>query len=267
MGIPKIIHYCWFGGKQLPRDAVNCIKSWKKYYPDYEIIEWNEENFDIDICAYVKEAYTEKKWAFVSDYARFWILYNYGGLYFDTDVEVIKRADDVIIGGSFMGNEYGIELNTALVNPGLGMGAEKGLPFFKTVLDYYGNIHFDKLHMKTICEYTTELLKAEGYKYDECIKKIAGLNIYPIDYFCPMNYYTGEITITENTCSIHHYSATWITDKEKKAKQIRKILEEKTRISLEHNIIFSIWKNLYCYGIKGFIRKFYTLFFRKEEKK
>ena len=90
MGIPKVIHYCWFGRKQLPQDAVYCIESWKKYYPDYEIVEWNEDNFDVNICDYVKEAYAEKKWAFVSDYARFWILYNYGGLYFDTDVEVIK---------------------------------------------------------------------------------------------------------------------------------------------------------------------------------
>ena len=149
MGIPKVIHYCWFGRKQLPKDAVDCIESWKKYYPDYEIVEWNEDNFNVNICDYVKEAYAEKKWAFVSDYARFWILYNYGGLYFDTDVEVIKRASDIIAKGSFMGNEYGLEQNTVLVNPGLGMGAEKGLAFFKTVLDYYNNIHFDKFQLHT----------------------------------------------------------------------------------------------------------------------
>lgn len=113
MAIPKIIHYCWFGGKELPRDAVECIDSWKKYYPDYKIIEWNEKNFDINICDYVKEAYSERRWAFVSDYARFWILYNYGGLYFDTDVEVIKRADSIIEKGSFMGNEYAYEPTNA----------------------------------------------------------------------------------------------------------------------------------------------------------
>ena len=220
----------------------------------------------MNICDYVKEAYAEKKWAFVSDYARFWILYNYGGLYFDTDVEVIKRASDIIANGSFMGNEFGLEQNTVLVNPGLGMGAEKGLSFFKGVLDYYSNIHFDKFHMKTICEYTTELLNEQGYQYDGEIKKIAGLNIYPVDYFCPMNYYTGEISITKNTCSIHHYSATWITDKEKKAKQIQKRLEAKLQISLEHNVLFSVWKNLYCYGIKGFVKKFVALAFRKDGK-
>lgn len=256
MAIPKIIHYCWFGGKELPRDAIECINSWKKYYPDYKIVEWNERNFNINVCDYVKEAYTEQRWAFVSDYARFWILYNYGGLYFDTDVEVIKRADSVIEKGSFMGNEYGKDANTTLVNPGLGMGAEKGLPFFKRVLDYYNGIHFDKFHMKTICEYTTELLNDEGYAYSESVKQVAGLYIYPIDYFCPMNYYTGKISTTKNTCSIHHYSATWITDKEKNAKKIQKELEECFRVSLKHNFLFSLWKNLYCYGLNGFIEKF-----------
>ena len=99
---------------------------------------------------------------------------------------------------------------------------------------------------------------------DGKIEKITGLNIYPVDYFCPMNYYTGEISITENTCSIHHYSATWITDKEKKVKQVQKKLEEKLHISLEHNVLFSVWKNMYCYGIKGFVKKFVALTFRKE---
>ena len=135
-----------------------------------------------------------------------------------------------------------------LVNPGLGMGAEKGLAFFKTVLDYYNNIHFDKFHMKTICEYTTELLNEQGYQYDGKIEKITGLNIYPVDYFCPMNYYTGEISITENTCS----------------NKYKKKIEEKIHISLEHNVLFSVWKNMYCYGIKGFVKKFVALTFRKE---
>ena len=103
--IPKIIHYCWFGGNPLPELAIKCIESWKKYLPDYEIKEWNESNFDINCCAYVREAYEAKKWAFVSDYARFWILYQHGGLYFDTDVELIKSIDDLIVKGAFMGCE------------------------------------------------------------------------------------------------------------------------------------------------------------------
>ena len=103
--IPKIIHYCWFGGNELSELAKKCISSWRKYCPDYEIIEWNESNFDINLCQYVREAYKEKKWAFVSDYARFWILYNFGGIYMDTDVELIKSIDDLVEYGSYMGCE------------------------------------------------------------------------------------------------------------------------------------------------------------------
>ena len=103
--IPKVIHYCWFGGNPLPASAKKCIASWRKYLPDYEIKEWNESNFDVNIIPYTAEAYKAKKYAFVSDYARFWILYKYGGLYFDTDVEVIKNMDDIIAKGAFMGCE------------------------------------------------------------------------------------------------------------------------------------------------------------------
>lgn len=101
--IPKVIHYCWFGGNPLPKSAQKCIALWRKYLPDYEIKEWNENNFDVNIIPYTAEAYKAKKYAFVSDYARFWILYKYGGLYFDTDVEVIKNMDDIISKGPFMG--------------------------------------------------------------------------------------------------------------------------------------------------------------------
>ena len=124
--IPKIIHYCWFGRNPLPELARKCIASWRKYLPDYEIKEWNEDNFDVNIIPYTAEAYAQKKYAFVSDYARFWILYRYGGIYFDTDVEVIRPLDDIIARGCFMGFETdpapkqnGVD---ACVNPGLGLG-------------------------------------------------------------------------------------------------------------------------------------------------
>lgn len=103
--IPKIIHYCWFGRGPLPELAQKCIASWKKYLPDYEIKEWNEDNFDVNIIPYTAEAYQAKKYAFVSDYARFWIMYHYGGIYFDTDVEVIRPMDDIVANGNFMGFE------------------------------------------------------------------------------------------------------------------------------------------------------------------
>ena len=100
--IPKTIHYCWFGGNPLPEMAIKCIESWKKFLPDYEIKQWDESNFDVNMIPYAAEAYKAKKYAFVSDFARFWILYNYGGLYFDTDVEVIKPMDNIIAKGPFM---------------------------------------------------------------------------------------------------------------------------------------------------------------------
>lgn len=130
--IPKIIHYCWFGRNPLPELAQKCIASWKKYLPDYEIKEWNEDNFDVNIIPYTAEAYAQKKYAFVSDYARFWILHKYGGIYFDTDVEVIRPIDDIIARGNFMGfetdpNPAKGDASEGSVAPGLGLGVAPGL--------------------------------------------------------------------------------------------------------------------------------------------
>lgn len=132
--IPHVIHYCWFGGKPLPKSALKCISSWKKYFPDWEIKQWNEENFDINSIPYTREAAERGKWAFVSDYARFWILYHHGGVYFDTDVEVIRPMDDIIEGGAFMGFEK--DCNSIGIAAGLGMGANKKLGNFYSNFDY-----------------------------------------------------------------------------------------------------------------------------------
>ena len=198
----RTIHYCWFGGNALPDAAKECISSWKKYFPDYEVKEWNESNFDIHCCKYVEKAYEQKKWAFVSDYARFWILYNYGGLYFDTDVEVIKNFQRLIDKGPFMGcEEAGNNIFSA--NPGLGL--------YKEILNYYENIAFDfkEGNVETVVTHTTQILKEKGFKGIGDIEYIDGIYIYPPEYFCPMNQFTGKITITSNTCSIHHYTASW----------------------------------------------------------
>lgn len=210
--IPKIIHYCWFGGKPLPESALKCINSWKIFLPDYEIKEWNEKNFNINCCAYVKEAYSAQKYAFVSDYARFWILYNYGGLYLDTDVEIIKNIDEIIEKGSFLGTELWTNKEN-MVNPGSGMAACSGLFFYKQMLDFYESIHFiqedGSFDQTTIVQYTTDILSKYGFTSSEKIQKILDIYIYPHDYFSPKNYKTGILTITENTVSIHHYTATW----------------------------------------------------------
>lgn len=214
--IPKVIHYCWFGGNPLPKLAERCIKSWKKYLPDYEIKEWNETNFDVNCCDYVSEAYNSKKWAFVSDYARFWILYNYGGIYFDTDVEVIKNMSNIIAAGAFMGCEMvgssTIEFDLG-INPGLGLGVDPGNELFKEILDLYDGLHFKSgvAHIPTVVDYTTHILKKHGWVGDNEVSKIGGIIIYPPEYFCPYNLSTGKINITDRTVSIHHYAATWFT--------------------------------------------------------
>ena len=210
--IPRVIHYCWFGGAPLPSSAKKCIASWKKYLPGYEIKEWNEGNFDLHCCRYVEEASNAKKWAFVSDYARFKILYDYGGLYFDTDVEVLKPLDAILARGGFMGVEGYADLD---VNPGLGLAVAPGLGLYKELFEAYHTRRFinddGSMNLKTVVQYTTECLAAHGLT-DSCeIQFVAGVYIYPKEYFCPKNYLTGELDITENTYTIHHYSSSWLS--------------------------------------------------------
>lgn len=217
--ITKIIHYCWFGGNPLPELALKCIDSWKKYCPEYEIKEWNESNYDLHSCVYVLEAYEAKKWAFVSDYARFDILYKYGGLYFDTDVELIRPIADIVSRGSFMGCEPSAEGEGC--NPGLGLAAMPGLPVYKAILDTYDQRHFvlpdGSIDQETIVTFTTDILKTYGFDVaNHSIQTVGGVNVYPIDYFCPMDYITGILNITDNTRSIHHFMSSWKTEEELK---------------------------------------------------
>ena len=212
--IPKIIHYCWFGRNPLPEFAKEYIATWRKFLPDYEIREWNEDNFDVNIIPYTSEAYKAKKYAFVSDYARFWILYHYGGIYFDTDVEVIRNMDDIIERGPFMGIEnLATEDKYETVAAGLGLGAEKGMPLYKKILDNYANYHFilddGTLNLRTVVQYVTVELIRDGLKRSNDIQQCAGIYIYPKDFFNPKG--GGILHITENTRTIHQYSATWVS--------------------------------------------------------
>jgi hypothetical protein len=211
--IPKIIHYCWFGRNPLPESAQKCIASWRKFFPGYEIKEWNEDNFDVNQIPYVSEAYAAGKYAFVSDYARFKILYDNGGLYFDTDVEVIRSFDDILDKGAFMGCELTPELSTG-VNPGLGLGVAPGLGLYAELLDIYSELRFinpdGSQNLTTIVRYTTDLLVRKGLKPISELQQIAGVTIYPNDYFNPLNDNIGKLEITPNTHSIHWYSKTWL---------------------------------------------------------
>lgn len=213
--IPKIIHYCWFGRNPLPESAIKCINSWRTFFPDYEIKEWNEDNFDVNIIPYTKEAYEARKYAFVSDYARMWILYHYGGLYFDTDVEVIKSMDDIVERGPFMGIEVeAMSGDYPLVAPGLGLGVNPGLGLYKEILDYYAPLHFlcadGSLNQVTIVKHVTNVLVNNGLKQTNELQQVAGVWIYPIDFFNPLNDNTGELAITKNTRSIHWYTKSWL---------------------------------------------------------
>lgn len=213
--IPKKIHYCWFGGKPLNKLGKKCLKSWKKYFPDYEIIEWNESNFDLNCCQYVKDAYEAKKWAFVSDYARYKILYEQGGIYFDTDVEAIKSFDDILEKGAFMGCENPTVEKGAATNPGLGCAVAPGLGFYREILDDYEKSSFyhddGSLNLYTIVQRTTDLLKKHGLQDTMEIQQVAGINIYPAEYFCPIDMRTGKLTVTKNTYSIHRYAGSWVS--------------------------------------------------------
>lgn len=211
--IPKVIHYCWFGGRPLPKEAERCINSWKKFMPNYKIIKWDESNFDIDSIPYTREAYAAKKYAFVSDYARFWILYHHGGVYFDTDVEVLKPIDDIVEAGNFLGVEQQDSTHIT-VAPGLGLGAEKNDPLLKDLMEIYQSSHFlcsnGTVKVQNIVEITTDYLMAKGLRNTDCIQQCCGFTIYPKDYFCPIDYDTRELKITENTRTIHHYAESWI---------------------------------------------------------
>lgn len=211
--IPKIIHYCWFGGKPLPKSAVKCIESWKTYLPDYEIKRWDETNFDVNMIPYTREAYSTGKFAFVSDFARFWIIYNYGGIYFDTDVEVIRPLTDILDKGAFLGVEYKGK-DKITVNPGLGFGAPAGLLALKELMDQYASRHFinDKgeICLKNIVEITTEYLEKNDLQNSSCVQYCSGFTIYPVDFFCPIAFETREMLITANTRTIHHFAESWI---------------------------------------------------------
>ena len=183
----------------------HCIKSWKKYCSDYEIIEWNEKTFDVQINKYCFEAYKNKKYAFVSDYFRIWVLANYGGIYLDTDVELIRNIDELLNNKAFAGCE-----DEYLIATGLGCGGEKHNHFWKEFLSFYnedGNLNL------TACPvYTTNYLTNKGYKRNNEIQYLDNITIYPKDYFAPADFWLQVPMISPNTFSIHHYKASWITE-------------------------------------------------------
>lgn len=203
--IPKKIHYCWFGRGEKPALAKKCIASWRKFMPDYEIVEWNEDNFDVNYNAYTKMCYGQKKFAFLTDYLRLLIVEEQGGIYFDTDVEVLRSFDDFIDLPAFVGFE-----NDRFVNTGEGFGAEPHNPAIQQMLRAYDPL-LDGAHGVLGCpKLNTEALQKLGLRLDGKAQTLPNVSVFPAEYFNPRNSVTGELTKTENTYSIHWYSASWL---------------------------------------------------------
>lgn len=212
--IPKIIHYCWFGAVPKPKKILDYINIWRDLNPDFKIMEWNEENFDVCTNHYVREAYNAQMWAFVSDYVRLFALYNYGGIYLDTDVEAIKSFDFLLKHKWFMGAESEFSMCTATI------GSERYSDLIKEIMNTYENEHFivnGKMNKLPNSQRIFYILKYK-YKYRYSPHDIQIIDtgiIYPPEYFSPINCYTLREKITDNTISIHRYASTWKSKDEK----------------------------------------------------
>lgn len=206
--IPKVIHYCWFGRGPMPKIAKRCIASWKKYLPEYEIKEWNEDNFDIDVYPYAREAYDTRKFAFVSDIVRLYAIYTEGGIYMDTDVEVIKPLDSLLGYEAVSGFESETQILTGL------MACEKGMPLFGELLREYDGLHLLRqdgtLDMTTNVERITKTCLKYGFVPNNQFQVVNGFALLPKDYLCPKDSTTKELHLTDNSLCIHHFDGSWL---------------------------------------------------------
>lgn len=210
--IPKIIHYCWFGRGEKPELAKKCIASWRKSCPDFEIREWNEGNCDYLSIPFMAEAYAAKKYAFVSDVMRLIVLEQYGGVYFDTDVEVLRDISPLLDDEGFIGFE-----NDQFVNSGQVMAAKAHHPVIRAMIEEYKKLHFanaDGTATPVGCpRLNTDVMERFGLIRNGREQVVAGIHVYPADYFNPVDSTTGKLTKTVNTYSIHWYSMSWLPKK------------------------------------------------------
>ena len=225
--IPKTIHYCWFGRNSLPKEAEHCVRSWKKHCPDYEIIRWDEDNFDIQSCPlYVRQAYEAKKWAFVSDYVRLKLVYDYGGIYMDTDVELLKRPDELLRYRAY----FGFENDGKHINTGLGFGAQKGERLLARMMEDYEDIPFVKEngeYDETTCPVkNTKAFLEIGLEQNDTWQVLQGdILILPREFLCPVGYWHHTDCITDRSISVHWYTATWLPEeyRQERTKKLKKL--------------------------------------------
>lgn len=243
MPIPKIIHYCWFGNSELPDTVKKCIDSWIRFCPDYKIMLCNEQNYDVNKIPYMRDAYKNQKWAFVSDYARLDVVFHYGGFYLDTDVELIRSLDDL--------KEYDIFLaieRDCNIASGLGFGAVAKNSTIKTLMELYKDISFvnsdGTLNLKACTAYVTKWFEERGYEKKDQMQRVGETVILPSEYFCPLDYKTGKMFLTTNTYGIHWYNESWLSENDRKIHQkeleIQKILP--SRIAL---LVCKLYRNSY----------------------
>ena len=205
--IPQKIHYCWFGRGEIPKEFRYYMESWEQYCPDYEIIQWDETNYDVEKCAYMKEAYAAKKWAFVSDYARLDILKEYGGIYLDTDVALVKSLDTFLPYDFFCGFE-----RNNYIGFGLGYGSIPHHPILENLINTYNKLHFienGKMNLTPCAVYQLEAMLQYGFVHENKYQVIDQTAVFPSEVFAPENSLQIMTTETEQTYSIHHYSSTW----------------------------------------------------------
>lgn len=235
--IPKTIHYCWFGNNPIPNNIKKYIKTWEKYCPDYKIIRWDESNFDVNCNDFVKKAYKEKCWAFVSDYARLKIIYDNGGIYLDTDVELVKSFDSLLENNAY----FGVQQIDGKVATGLGFGAVKGAQIIKEMMEIYEKKEFvfNKRNSLACPILNTEVLEKHGFKKTDNILKLESINtnIYPPKYFDPISPGNTKYLMCDETYSIHRYTASWTSNKKRLKRKISNIIGQR-RINAIKKFLF-----------------------------
>lgn len=242
MSIPKIIHYCWVGGKPKPQSVLYCIESWKRCCPDYEIREWNESNYDFTKNEYMRQAYEAKKWGFVPDYARLDIVYEYGGIYLDTDVEMLRSFDELLEQDGFMGFE-----NTGdgeyFVNCGHGFGAVPHHEVIRSSRDLYDTISFlnedGTPNLLASPHFTTQSLREFGLVQENRDQQLSGMTVYASDVLCPKNFRTGKIKKTLRTVSIHHFTASWVDEKIKEEMAHQQKIRNTFGMTLGNKVLYA----------------------------
>ena len=207
MSIPKIIHYCWLSGEPYPENVQKCISSWRKFLPDYEIRLWDAKRFDWKARLYTRQAMEQKKYAFVSDCVRLYALFHEGGIYFDSDIEAFRSFDDLLGNKAFMGFESGGRIGAWL------MASEAGNPLFDELLSYYDERPFlredGSMDLTTNTITVTRVLIGHGLQPENTVQRLEHVKVYPEEFFCPKNPWSGEIRMTENTHCIHHFHGAW----------------------------------------------------------